>query len=69
MSRLGLLVAFLALSLGGLSCSGPRPVVVDKSEIVKNEDGTYTVSAAWMDDRMRYEQAMIERIKRCEGLE
>jgi len=49
-------------------CPDPDPevIVVDESSIVENPDGTYTVSAGWMLERLEFEQALRAALERCE---
>lgn len=55
-------------------CLKPRPatdhdpvIVVEKSEIVQNPDGSYTVSEGWMLQRMNMEQNLGEALSMCIG--
>ena len=59
-------------SCGGF-CSKPKPekpdqsdvIVVEKSEIQQNEDGSYTVSKSWMMNRIYLEEQLEEALNAC----
>ena len=54
----------LLLSMSMIACWPKpelRPVSLGKSEIKKNDDGTFTVSAGWMARRVRYERALLKQ--------
>lgn len=57
----------LLLLLGMSSCcpKGSQTVILGQSQIVKNSDGTYTVTAAWMNRRHQFEAALRQTLKRC----
>jgi hypothetical protein len=52
-------------------CSVPKPtdkptvVIVDPSDIQKNDDGSFTVSKKWMLYRMSVEQRLKEKLIQC----
>lgn len=53
-------------------CLRPKPtppnddvIVVEKSQIVSHEDGTYTVNKAWMLKRLETEKKLTEALKMC----
>ena len=60
------------IGCGGF-CSEPKPadstqsdvIVVEKSEIRLNADGTYTVSKGWMLNRMYLEEQLEEALNAC----
>lgn len=68
------LVAISMLLQSGLhmtACSStqespPEILVVDRSEVTRNDDGTYTVTEGWMMRRLEYEQALQLRLEQCE---
>lgn len=51
-------------------CSKPEPrdvIVIDKSEIVSNPDGSYTVNKAWMLKRLQLEKDLAKALEACLG--
>lgn len=52
-------------------CSRPKPIeddrviVVEKSKIVENPDGSYTVNKAWMLERMQTERDLADALELC----
>lgn len=57
----------------GSFCSNPKPenpdqsdvIVVEKSEIQQNEDGSYTVSKSWMMNRIYLEEQLEDALNAC----
>jgi hypothetical protein len=70
-----LLLMWLLCGLGMTGCCStpdcpapdPEVVIVDNSEISENSDGTYTVTAGWMLQRLEYEQSLLTALERCEA--
>jgi hypothetical protein len=60
----------MTLTLSGC-CSRPKPesstIVVEKSEIVSNPDGSYTVNKAWMLKRLEQEKRLMGALEQCLG--
>ena len=57
------------LLLAAVGCaSTPETVVLSGDrQIVKREDGSYRVSAVWMQERYQLERALRLRLERCEA--
>lgn len=47
----------------------PAVVVIKDSDIVKNDDGSFTVSKSWMAYRMDLEQRMKQKLLECRANE
>lgn len=68
--RLLLLGSATMIALLGC-CSRPKPseddrvIVVEKSKIVENPDGSYTVNKAWMLQRMQIERDLTDALLEC----
>lgn len=68
-----LLLLLVTMTSCGVFCSEQRAtnesqsevIVVEKSEIQQNEDGSYTVSKGWMLNRIYMEEQLEEALNAC----